>query len=144
MRASMPWKRRRSSRERFVGGLTVANVDCAYDPCAVSYAQLCIVAANDHDRDRDDCRTHAVFTAGQLLASQRCRCYFAVHVRFWQGIRRTQLVKGFCVPSSRLAMPNKLGTIASIKVISATHSPYVSATRKCERPGIHGNKFNKL
>src|SRR5699024_3971306 len=54
------------------GGLTVANGDCAYDPyppCAV-YSELCIVAVNDHDRDRDDCRDRiAVFTAGQLSAA---------------------------------------------------------------------------
>ena len=52
--------------------LTVANADCAYDPhppCAV-YSELCIVAVNDHDRDRDDCRDRiAVFTAGQLSAA---------------------------------------------------------------------------
>src|SRR5699024_11425869 len=53
------------------GGFTVANADCAddpYPPCAV-YSELCIVAVNDHDRDRDDCRDRiAVFTAGQLSA----------------------------------------------------------------------------
>ncbi len=40
-----------------------------YPPCAV-YSELCIVAVNDHDRDRDDCRDRiAVFTAGQLSAA---------------------------------------------------------------------------
>ncbi|ETJ41870.1 hypothetical protein Q604_UNBC04178G0001, partial [human gut metagenome] len=47
--------------------------DCAYDPhpsCTV-YSELCIVAVNDHDRDRDDCRDRiAVFTLASYLQLQ--------------------------------------------------------------------------
>ncbi|STM19145.1 Mg(2+) transport ATPase, P-type [Escherichia coli] len=59
------------------GGLTVANADCAYDPhpsCTV-YSELCIVAVNDHDRDRDDCReSHCRFHRWPVICScRRCR-----------------------------------------------------------------------
>ncbi len=83
-------KRKRCSSRMVCGGLTVANADCAYDPhppCAV-YSELCIVAVNDHDRDRDDCRDRIAVSplASYLQLQALPLSYFRGWLRFWQGI----------------------------------------------------------
>ncbi|MFP1529101.1 hypothetical protein ACLB1R_30780 [Escherichia coli] len=67
-----------------------------HPPCAV-YSELCIVAVNDHDRDRDDCRYRiAVFTARPLQLQALPLSYFPWLVAILAGyMTLTQLVKGF-------------------------------------------------
>ena len=70
---SMPTRRKRkrcSSRDGLVGLLSQTLIVHMIRTRRAVYSELCIVAVNDHDRDRDDCRDRiAVFTAGQLSAA---------------------------------------------------------------------------
>lgn len=66
----MPTRRKRkrcSSRDTYGNAIVATLIVHMIRTRRAVYSELCIVAVNDHDRDRDDCRDRiAVFTAGQL------------------------------------------------------------------------------